>query len=90
MTADTTLLRRARQLIDHLARHSLLRDPELDLLREALRAASQRDDLLEAITVVRAREADALEALRCYLAAHSANGPCSCRCCAAAQRTLRR
>jgi hypothetical protein len=89
MTTDT-LLTRARQLIDHLARNSLLRDHELDLLREALRAAGQRDDLLEALTVVRAREADALEVLRRYLAAHNAGAPGSCPCCAAARGVLRR
>jgi hypothetical protein len=37
---------------------------------------------------VRAREADALEALRRYLAAHGADGPCGCRCCAAARGVL--
>jgi hypothetical protein len=89
MTTDT-LLTRARQLIDHLARDSLLRDQELDVLREVLRAAGQRDDLLEAITVVRAREADALEALRKYLAAHNAGAPCSCPGCSAARGVLRR
>jgi hypothetical protein len=52
--------------------------------------AGQRDDLLEAIAVVRAREADALEALRRCLAAHGADGPCGCRCCAAARGVLRR
>jgi hypothetical protein len=90
MPTDVSLLKHARRLVDHLARHSLLRDHELDIPREALRAAGQRDDLLEALTVVRAREADALEALRGFLEAHGANGPCGCRCCAAARGVLRR
>src|SRR4051794_28533466 len=42
MTPDTALLRRAHQLVDHLARQALLRDPELDVLREVLRVASPR------------------------------------------------
>jgi hypothetical protein len=84
------LLARTRQTVNHLARQRLLPDHELDLLREVLRAASQRDDLLEALAVVRAREADALEALRQYLGAHGANGLCGCGCCAAARGVLRR
>ena len=52
--------------------------------------AEQRENLVEALAVVRTREADAREALRRYLTAHNANGPCSCPCCAAARRALRR
>jgi hypothetical protein len=90
MTPDTTLIRQARHVVNHLARQGHLRDRDLALLREVLRMAEQREQLLEAVAVVRAWEADALEAPRCYLAAHNANGPCSCRCCAAARGVLRR
>jgi hypothetical protein len=90
MPTDTTLLGHARQAINHLARHNLLRDHQLDVLREVVRVAGQREDLLEALTVVRAREADALEALRQYLTVHNAGVPCGCACCTAARGVLRR
>jgi hypothetical protein len=87
---DPTTLRRARQVIDFLHNQRHLRDRELDALHECLGTAQQRDHLAEALAVVRAREADALEALRGYLAAHNAGAPCPCCCCAAARRALRR
>jgi hypothetical protein len=68
----------------------LLHERDLDVLREAVRLAEQRDQLLEAISVVRAREADALDALRGYLADHNAGARCACRRCAAARGVLRR
>jgi hypothetical protein len=42
---DPTLFRRARQAIDFLANRGLLRDQELDPLRECLRWVEQGDDL---------------------------------------------
>jgi hypothetical protein len=90
MPTDTTLLRHARQAIDHLARHGLLRDHQLDVLHEVVRMAEQRGNLLEALAAVRAQEADALEALRQYLAVHTASGPCGCACCVTARGVLRR
>jgi hypothetical protein len=90
MTPDITLLRHARQAIDCLARQGLLRDHQLDVLREVVRVAEQRENLLEALAAVRAREANALEALRQYLAVHNAGVPCGCACCTAARGVLRR